>query len=146
MKFLLAIAVALFGKLRLCALAGGFAGSVSGGLFGIVLSGYPQHILTPLAQLYAGLALGAVAWIAVVLIFGACLRYGVSQIAAQAFVNAMLTSIFTVFLAYALHIAWLATILGILVGIVVGSILCRFCRTVEWGKAPPITPVAAGGD
>jgi hypothetical protein len=142
MKLLLAIAKALFGKLSLCALAGGIAGAVSGGMFGIVLEGYPAHTLPLLSQLQAGLILGAVAWIVLLIVIGVWLHYGLGQIAAQAFVNAIITSVLTVLLAYAIHIAWLATIIGMLVGILVGTILCLFCRRWDRGRKVTNTDVA----
>ena len=141
MKLLLAIAKALFDKLSLCALGGGIAGAVSGGLFGIVLEGYPAHTLPLLSQLQAGLLLGVVAWIVLLIVIGVWLHYGLGQIAAQAFVNAMITSVLTVLLAYAIHLPWLATIIGMLVGILVGTILCSFCRRWARGSTAANTDV-----
>jgi hypothetical protein len=67
---------------------------------------------------------------------GVWMRYGVGQIWAPAALNAVLTGILSVWVNDLARQAVLAPFLGILCGILVGAILCRFC--------PPTNPFGGG--
>jgi hypothetical protein len=137
MKALAALANALFGKLSLCATSGGLAGVVAGFFFSMVL----LHLtatgtgLSALALLQTGLGLGLVGWVILLIVVGMWLRYGVKETSLPAFVNAILTSVLTVFANAVVRLPALATLIGLLVGILVGSLLCWLCR--RWNMRRP---------
>jgi hypothetical protein len=121
----------LFGRLPFCALVGAIAGAVAGAFMGLILPAIPPGPVTWAHTVEAGLMLAVAGWFAVLLIVGVWARYGVAQIWAPAAVNAVLTAILTVWVNELIRLPWLATIIGILAGVVVGLILCRLC------PAPP---------
>lgn len=137
MPALFALARALFGKLSLCALAGGIVGAVAGFLFGLVLPLYPPSTLTLPDVLKAGVVLGLAGWLLVLMVIGVWLRYGMAAIAAPALVNALLTGVLTVAFNDLAQLPAAATLIGIVIGIFVGTVLCRFfCGGVDRnGKA-----------
>lgn len=137
MGALVALARALFGRLGLCAMSGAIVGSQAGYFVGIVL----LHLAptTPTAQQLgvAGLILALMGWLVVLLLIGTWLGYGVRRIALPALLNALLVSFITVLLVNGLGLPGWGMLLGFLVGIVIGSLLCKWCRERgEFGLAP----------
>ena len=131
MKTLFAFFVALFGKLPFCSLPG----AVAGALVGLACAGYeldnPGLVLVVHQLIVTGLLLGFVGLLLVLFLFGVLLRYGVVRIFWPALVNALLTGVLTVFACHALGIPGAFGWLGLLIGIVVGAVLCRLA-CCEW--------------
>ena len=126
----------LFGRLPFCCLVGAIAGAVAGAFMGLILPAIPPGAVTWAHTVEAGLMLAVAGWIAVLLIVGVWARYGVTQIWAPAAVNTVLTAILTVWVNELVRVAWLATIIGILAGVLVGLILCRLCPPPGKGSVP----------
>jgi acid phosphatase family membrane protein YuiD len=128
MGALFAFAKALFGKLPWCSLAGGIAGIITGFIFSLFQVQNPTLVLTLQELLLIAVVLGLVAWLFLLLVIGVWLKYGVGAIALQTFVTALLAAIATVYLNNIIKLPYLAVILGWLVGILIGYLLCLFCR------------------
>jgi hypothetical protein len=110
-----------------CAAAGACAGGFSGFMLALLFIISPGIVLTTRDRLYLSLVLAVAAWAALLLIFGACLRYGVLRMALPALITALLTVTLTVFINYALQLPAIAAVIGIIVGTLVGAALCRAC-------------------
>jgi hypothetical protein len=118
----------------LCAASGALAGGFTGSVLGLLLSPPNAITLTASEALRAGVILGLVGWVIILLVVGAWLHYGISQIAAPSLVNAMLSAILTVFVCRAVHFPIADTVLGLMVGTLVGWILCQLCGRFETVK------------
>ena len=133
MKAFVLLGQLLFGKLPFCSLVGGMIGVIVGTFMGLTQDSLGAA-MPPLSDvLVHSLLLAVIAWAFVVLLFGVWLRYDIAQIAAPALVNAVLTSFFTMWLNLLIRVTWLAPLIGLVVGILIGLILCRFCRPVARG-------------
>jgi hypothetical protein len=131
MKLLVLLGQLLFGKLPFCSVVGGVIGVLVGTFMGLSEAALSPG-MPPLASIISNsLLLALLGWIFVVALFGVWLHYGVAQIAPPAAVNAILTSFLTVWLNLMLRMPVLATPVGLLAGILVGLILCRFCRPIS---------------
>jgi hypothetical protein len=133
MGALFAFAKALFGKLPWCSLAGGLAGVITGFIFSLFQVQNPTIVLTLQEVLLIAVVLALVAWLFLLLVIGIWLKYGVGPIALQTFVTALLTAIATVYLNNIIKLPYLAVILGWLIGILIGYLLCLFCRRYSPG-------------
>ena len=135
MQILILLGQWLFGRLPFCSLVGALVGVVAGGFLGLTLPAIAPAMLPPLMVLEAGLVLAVGGWIAVIVVFGVWLRYGVAQIWAPAAVNAVLTAVLTVEVNNIVRLPVLAALIGLLVGVLVGLILCRFCPQPDKASA-----------
>jgi hypothetical protein len=111
----------------LCAVSGAIAGGLAGTVMGLAQAESPHQNLTVPEAWEIALVLGAAGWLVLLILVGLWFHYGLAKIALPALVNAMLTSIVTVFVCRALHIAYLDTLLGVLIGTLIGYLLCRLC-------------------
>lgn len=127
MQLFILLGQALFGKLPFCALVGGVLGVVAGSFFGLVVAAVAPGGLTATQIVQAGLMLAVAGWITVLVMFGLWLRYGLAQLWVATAVNALLTSILTVWVGDLVHVAWLCPLIGLLIGVLVGLILCWLC-------------------
>ena len=80
------------------------------------------------SRISVAVVLGLIAWLFLLLVIGVWLKYGIGSIALQTFVTAFLTAFFTVYLSNIINLPYLTVILGWLVGILIGYLLCLFCR------------------
>lgn len=131
MDILQLIASPLFGRLRFCAKIGGIAGLITGTLFGIILWQNQAVAFAPADTFYIGLMLGFAAWLFILLAVGVWMRYGVSAIAFRSLMNALLTSIITVYLCNAILLPGICFIIGLLVGIIIGTFFCYLCNRIK---------------
>ncbi len=118
----------------LCAVSGALCGGFAGMVMGFYQSKPGAGTLTPVQALQVGLALGFVGWVMLLVVIGAWLHYGTSAIALPALLNAMLSSILTVFACNALKFPIIDTVLGLVMGTLVGWLLCRLCDRWEGMK------------
>jgi acid phosphatase family membrane protein YuiD len=118
----------LFGRLSFCALVGGMLGAITGLLFTAIQA---PGLYTNQDLLYISLALAFVSFLLVLLIAGGFCRYGVRSIFLGTLVNSLVTSVLTVFAAERVGFPPVTALLGLVIGILVGSILCRLCRRVR---------------
>jgi hypothetical protein len=107
------------------------SGAICGGLAGMVMGFYqgpPGAVVLTAAQAFqTGLVLGFIGWMVLLLVIGAWLHYTASAIALPALVNALLSSVLTVFICNALNIPIIDVLVGLLIGTLVGWLLCLLC-------------------
>ena len=133
MKTLVVIAHALLSRVPFCSLAGMLVGSITGTLFGLTLFAHPGASLDLKTLLGIGLLLGLLGFVFVLFFIGVLLRYGIGQIFLPGLVNALITAVITVLVDYVLQVPELAGWVGLLIGLLVGAILCRLCEA--WSVA-----------
>lgn len=116
-----------------CELNGALIGALTGLFFSVAWMAGKQADPTwvPVAfplWLQMALALAAFCWCALFGLLCGPLRYSPSSVAGPLLVNAVLTSVLTVWLCNVVGKPALFVIIGIAVGFAVGRLLCRFCR------------------
>lgn len=126
-RFFIWLGETLFRSLSFCALAGAMIGVIVGFLFGLVQTAHPAAIFTPFDLTISSLLLALVGFIVVLVIFGVWQRYGVRAIFLPALINALATAFLTVYVNDALRQSLFAAPVGLLIGILVGSVLCALC-------------------
>lgn len=134
MDILLTISNFFFGRLRFCAKIGAIAGLISGSLFGFYLAQNDAQPETAVNALYIGIYLGLAAWLFILLAVGVWMRYTVRAIAFRGLINSLLTSICTVYLCNIILLPYLCFLIGLLVGIIIGTIFCILCGTTQKTK------------
>jgi hypothetical protein len=117
----------LFGSLSFCALAGATVGAIAGFFFGLLQSAKPGVTFTASDLALASLLLAATGLLVVLVVFGLWQRYGAGAIFWPALIDALATSFLTVYVNNALKMPLLACPVGLLVGVVVGTVLCALC-------------------
>jgi len=134
LRTLFALLGAPFKRLPFCSLPGAVVGSFTGFLMAIFeLERYGQPLAVQ-QLVVVGLMLGTGGLLLVLLLFGLILRYGVGQIFWPAVANALITAILVVLATYWLQMPAIAGFIGLLIGILVGAVLCWLCRIGE-GRA-----------
>ena len=114
---------------NLCAVSGAIAGAFAGTFFGLFLIEAAFPAMTPSDRIIMGLALAFVAWLFLLLVLASWLKYALGAIWLPALANAVITAVLTVFATYALkHFPYLGPSCGLIIGTVIGAILCRFCE------------------
>jgi hypothetical protein len=117
----------LFATLTVCMAAGGIVGTIAGVVYGLVRDDFTSR---PAGKLLLGaLILAGVGWAVVLFVIGVLFRYGVLSIALPSLVTALLTAIATVFLVDLDGLWTVGALLGLVVGLLIGAILCELC---EW--------------
>ena len=115
-------------RLSFCAKIGAFAGPFVGGGVAIVLNDYPT--LSPLSLFSVSALLTLFAWLGILLFVGMILRYGVRQIWAITLITCLLTGACVSFLVYAFNVVVFSMLLGFIVGILSGEIVCKLCEFI----------------
>jgi len=133
MNALFAFGRTLFGRLNLCALSGALSGAATGFFFGLLqfhleAEGLP---LSGSEIVVVALLLGLLGWVTVLVVVGVWLRYKMQAIALPALINAVLTSVLTVYVSNVIQLPALASLVGLLIGILVGAIFCWLCAVLE---------------
>jgi hypothetical protein len=118
----------LIWRRSLCAVSGAIVGGLSGMIMGFVLAPPATPALSLPDVVRASLVLGILGWIVLLVVIGAWLHYGFSQIALPALVNALITAFLTVFFCNKIHVAVICTVLGLVIGTLVGWLLCIACQ------------------
>lgn len=117
-------------RLSPCELNGMVIGAIVGAVFSAMwYTADPTH--TPVAAplwLQLALVLALFCWIALFGLLCGPLRYGPSTVAGPLFVNAVVTSVLTVYLCNLSTVPSVFFLIGAFVGLTVGRLLCRFCR------------------
>lgn len=111
----------------ICAASGALAGGIAGMLFGFTQLGRQRFPIPAMIAINTGLLLGAVGWVAILIVVGLWLHYGLRTIALPALFTSLVTAVLTVLIAIQLWIAFLDVWIGLLVGTIVGAVLCRLC-------------------
>ena len=117
----------LIWRRSLCAVSGAIAGVIVGFIFGLFQIQTPVPALALPDVVRVSLMLGIAAWIATLVIVGIWARYGIAAIFLPSLVNALVTSLLTVYIANSVRMPILALWIGMLVGTLVGALLCRLC-------------------
>lgn len=116
-----------FRHLPFCSLPGAIIGAMTGFLMAMLLLAMPGLALSPQQLVVAGLLFGFVSLLLVLFLFGLLLQYGVAQIFAAALGNALVTAIVVVFVTYWMKMPALGGIVGLLLGVLIGAMLCWIC-------------------
>ena len=124
----------------LCAASGAICGGLAGTVMGVYQGPPGAAVMTAAQALQVGLVLGFLGWIVLLLVIGAWLHYGASAIALPALVNALLSSVLTVFVCNALNMPFLDVLLGLVIGTLVGWLLCLLCG--RWAAVAGLKGVA----
>lgn len=126
---MIAITRPLTVRLTPCELNGMLIGALAGFLFCVVwLMG---EAFTPVAYplwLYIALALALFCWVALFALLCGPLRYAPSSVAGPLLINSLLTCVLTIYLCNLSEQPYLFFLIGMLVGLVIGRLLCRHCR------------------
>jgi hypothetical protein len=128
------LATLLFGRLSFCALMGALIGALAGFLFSALMEEHPGYVFSTMELLQITLPLVVICWLVVLLIVGVWLHYGVAAIAWPLLLNAFLTVLLTLWANNLIQMPVLAGLIGLLIGILVGSFLCRFCERLPGVK------------
>lgn len=131
MRALFAMLGVPFSRLPFCSRTGAIAGSLAGFLMALFLLENPTMMLNLQQLVMIGILLGITGLLWVLLFFGLLLQYGVGQIFWPAFANALAAAILTVLVAYWLEMPAAAGLVGLLIGILVGALLCWLCHVSE---------------
>ncbi len=113
---------------KLCSSSGQIEGAIAGLIFGLLQVQHPGTVLELLDVIKVGLLLALLGWAAVLLIIGVWLRFSVPAIAVPALIAATLIAPLVVYVNNILQLPILATLVGLLIGGVLGAILCWLCR------------------
>jgi hypothetical protein len=116
---------ALTRRLSICALTGFLAGGVAGLMLLLLFINQNQalHFTTSEVWLVA-LELTLFCWLMILLLFCLFQRYTFSSVAAPAFINCFLTCLLTTFLVNQFDWFIVAWLVGMVAGILVGTLLC----------------------
>lgn len=127
-RALIAITRPVSQRLSPCELNGMVVGVVVGTLFSVLWQVSPAS--TPLTYplwLYIALVLAVFCWVSLIIALCGFLKFEFGPLAAPLFVNALLTSIFTVYLCNLSAVPSVFFLIGLFVGYLIGRILCRLC-------------------
>ena len=116
-----------FRSLPFCALVGVVVGSFSGFLMSVLLLERPAATYTTQQLIVTGLLFGFTSFLLVLFLFGTLLRYVLHTFFAAALGNALVTTIVVVFVCYWMQMPALSGLMGLLIGVGIGSALCWLC-------------------
>jgi hypothetical protein len=135
MKALVTLSRVVFGRFSLCALSAAVVGVFSGIVIGLAVLERPESTLGGVEAFRVGLLLGAVGWVIILLVVRLWLHYGVRDIALYALGSSLLTAVISTYACLAIATAELFPILGLVIGLLIGALLCWICPTrfTEWG-------------
>src|SRR5688572_24726016 len=119
----------LLQRLGSCAAAGFIAGAFAGFVLSLqALVHAPPATLTNLELVKVSLLLAIGGWLIIVFAFVALGRVSFSDVWHSSFFNAFLTCLLTVVLVHNFHLWRVALLLGMMIGVLVGSALCHLNR------------------
>jgi hypothetical protein len=116
-----------FRYLPFCSLPGSVAGSLAGLLMSTFELARPSGPLSAQQLVIVALLITIPALLLVLFLFG-LLHYRVGQILPAATLNALITTMLVVFLVHWLNMPAVGGILGLVIGVLVGALLCLFCK------------------
>ena len=91
---------------------------------------HPGLVLSWADIVKVGILLGLLGWVVVLVVVGMWLRYGVRAIFLAALINAILTSVLAVYANNLIQRPTLASLIGLVVGVLVGAALCWLCGKI----------------
>lgn len=120
----------LLQRLGVCGNAGVIVGAISG--FIITMLDFTEEalVLTALEALQLWLLVWLFAWLALLLIFTLFVRWSAASVAGPALANAFLVTGVTVLIVWLTGMYWLAVVIGILAGMLIGFLLCQLYSRV----------------
>ncbi len=107
-----------------CANVGLIAGALAGVLVSLLDLLHSDLVLSNQNAIYLSLILGAFTWTALIFILSVLVRYTFKSIAFPALVNCMFTCFLLVFICKWIGVYTFAWLIGIVVGLIVGQLLC----------------------
>ncbi|SRR6266404_2220633 len=120
----LAFVARLLRPVSLCGHVGAIHGSIVGGMMGFFLLGHAHWILRATQAFQFGLILALFAWVTMLVVLCAWERYTFRSVGVPTLLSALITSLFTVFLTNYLRMPLLAWLVGAVVGLFWGEVLC----------------------
>ena len=127
-RALIAITRPVSQRLSPCALNGMVIGVVVGTIFSVLwqLDSSYVPVISPL-WLYIALILAVFCWVCLMIALCGFLKFEFGPLVAPVFVNAVLTSVFTVYFCNLSGVPSVFFLIGLFVGYVIGRLLCRSC-------------------
>ena len=119
--------------LPICAQTGAFMGVIAGFTLDLVQPGI-NFSPTMFELAGAALLITAFVWVATLFLVGVVMRLGTSSIALPALLNALLVSFATVTISPVIKVPGLITVAGLILGALVGAILCALCHLFAGGR------------
>jgi len=113
-------------------LPGALVGSFAGFIMTLFQLENPTMVLSASQLLIIALLIAGTGLLLVLLLYGGLLKYGVAAIFPAAAANAIITSILVVFITWWMQSPTSASVIGLLIGVFVGAILCWLCRFEAW--------------
>ncbi|HKB01527.1 MAG TPA: hypothetical protein VKD90_04865 [Gemmataceae bacterium] len=117
------------GRLGICALVGGLVGAIVGFLFSAVQSHFGNAPVSAAECLQLAGLFGLFAWLFVLVLVGSWLGYGFRAVAVPTLVTAAATTLAVVFALNRLRVPDWGALLGLVIGLLVGWLLCRLCQS-----------------
>lgn len=118
----------------LCAVTGAIVGGFAGLIMQLLQLPLHPPLLTTSEAVKIGLILGLAGWLGMLVVLAAWLHYRLSQIAGPALVNSLLSAALTVFACNIFRYPIIDTVLGLLIGTLVGWLLCLTCGKLTTGQ------------
>lgn len=115
----------LMKRLQLCGMTGFLAGLIAGFIIMFIFLIVPGMVLSVKKAVFLSLILAAFDIIVLLFTEYIILRYTVKSIFWGVFFNSILTCFFTVFACKLLNLYYLAGIIGMVIGAIIGILLCR---------------------
>jgi len=119
-------------RLPICAQAGALMGVIAG--FTLALVQLAQDFNPTTTELTgAALLITAFIWVVALFLVGVVMHFAIRQSALPTLVNALLASFATVAASQGINVPGLITVAGLIIGALVGAILCALCRSFAGG-------------
>jgi hypothetical protein len=121
---------AFLARLGVCGNAGVAVGVMTGFVITVLDLTEEALALTALEALQLWLLLWLFGWLALLLIFTLFVRWSARSVAGPALVNSMLVTGLTVLVVWLTGLYWLAVVIGFLIGLLIGFLLCQLYSLV----------------
>jgi hypothetical protein len=121
---------ALLAQLGVCGGAGVAVGAMTGFIVTVLDLIEDPLELSDVEAVEIWLLLAAFGWLALVFIFTVFVRWSAGSVVVPAFVNSVLVTALTILVALATGLFALAWLIGILAGMLIGFLLCKFYNRV----------------
>ncbi len=114
-------------RLGPCALCGSIAGGGAGFVFGLTQFGLPTAPIPTHAAIAVGILLGFLAYLGILLFIGVLGNFGVRALLLPALITCLLAGLVTVVVVNRLDAQLFSTLIGWILGAIVGRLLCYSC-------------------
>ena len=123
-------------KIGVCGNAGVIVGMLAGGALSLLDLLQDPLVLSDAQALRMWAILALFGWLVLLFVFVAFVRWPLSSVIIPTLVNAVLVSAVTLYVSRALDLFQWAWLIGFLVGVLLGFLLCRLYKYSAKGVAP----------